>query len=182
MLTNFDPDPTAMGALKRKYEGNNKINICKEEIAQALEWIDSRAHINIISFGTNIRSWKKNPVPATASNVKSAVGFLRSLPAEGETNYYGALRAALDIEDSTPADSPNFRSTPDTMTFLTDGLPTRGEITDADVLLEWYTALNRYARVTTHVIAFGNKGVDISLLQRMAEQNNGRFVHVRERQ
>ena len=77
--------------------------------------------------------------------------------------------------------SPNFRSTPDTMTFLTDGLPTAGEITNSDVLLEWFTALNRYARVKTHVIAFGSRGVDIDLLRRMAEQNGGKFVHVRSK-
>ena len=183
MTTLFEPDPSAMNALKRKYTQNtNKIHICKEEIAYALKSLDPRAHINIISFGTRIRSWKKNPVPASNGNVNSAISFLRSLPAQGETNYYGALRAALDLGDKAPAASPNFRSTPDTMTFLTDGMPTRGEISNSDVLLEWYTALNRYARVKTHVIAFGTKGVDINLLRRMAEQNGGNFVHVREKQ
>jgi hypothetical protein len=60
-------------------------------------------------------------------------------------------------------------------------MPTQGEITDSDTLLEWFTSLNRYARVKTHVIAFGNTGVDLVLLRGMAERNGGHFVHVGER-
>ena len=60
-------------------------------------------------------------------------------------------------------------------------MPTQGEITDSDTLLEWYTSLNRYARIRTHVIAFGSKGVDNVMLRGMAERNGGRFIQVLER-
>jgi len=180
MASNFTPDTRQAQALSRKYEGTNKITICKEEIAQALKTLDPRSHFNVISFNTTIRTMSKNPISASPGNIKKAFGFLRSLPATGETNYHGALEAALDIGKTVDA-SPNFRSTPDTLTFLTDGMPTRGEMTNADTILEWYTALNRYARVRTHVICFGTKGVDLVLLRGMAEQNDGRFIHVAEK-
>jgi HEAT repeat protein len=180
MASNFVPNASQARALKLEVEGQtNKINICKEQIARTLKSLDPRSHFNVISFNTTVRTMSKNPISASPGNVKKAFGFLRSLPATGETNYYGALRAALDLGQTLDA-SPNFRSTPDTLTFLTDGMPTRGEMTDADTLLEWYTALNRYTRVRTHVICFGSKGVDLVLLRGMAERNDGRFVHVAE--
>jgi hypothetical protein len=103
-----------------------------------------------------------------------------ALVAAGETNYYDALKTALDI-GAEPDTNANFRSTPDTITFLTDGQPTKGDILDGDVLLEWYSDLNRYARVRTHTITFGTIEVDTKLLAAMAERNDGRFTLVPER-
>lgn len=177
----FEPDPRILAQLSRKYTGQTKLQICKEEIAQALKTLDPRAHFSIIVFNTTVKAFKKNPIPATPGNTSSAESWLRGLPPTGETNYYGGLRACLDLDEG-PEEISNFRSTPDTVTFLTDGMPTQGEITDSDTLLEWYTSLNRYARIKTHVIAFGNKGVDIVLLEGMAKRNGGVFVHVSEKE
>jgi hypothetical protein len=175
----FTPDPSAAKALSRDYEGRDKLTILKEEVAQALQGLDPRAHFNLVTFGTRIRTFEKNPVPASRGNIDSAIGFLKSIVGEGETNYYDSLKAALDIGDD-PDTNANFRATPDTITFLTDGQPTQGDIVDADVLLEWYTGLNRYARVKTHTTTFGLVNVDLPLLKGMAERNGGRFTLIPE--
>jgi hypothetical protein len=179
MLTLFTPDPSAAKSLSREYVGRDKLTICKEEIAQALKQLDPRAFFSVVAFGTQIRAFKSNPVPASTGNIESAVSFLQSLPGAGETNYYDALKVALDLGDQ-PDTNQDLRSTPDTITFLTDGVPTKGEVTDGDTLLEWYTGLNRYARVKTHTITFGNIGVDMPLLRGLAERNGGRFTLVPE--
>jgi len=179
MLTLFTPDPSAARALSREYVGRDKLTICKEEIAQALKALDPRAHFNVVAFGTQIRAFKKNPVPASGGNIEAAVGFLTSLPGQGETNYYDALKVALDIGDQ-PDTNADLRATPDTITFLTDGVPTKGDVIDGDTLLEWYTGLNRYARVKTHTITFGTIGIDQRLLQQLAERNGGKFTLVLE--
>jgi hypothetical protein len=175
----FTPDPSATKALSREYVGRDKLTIMKEEVAQALSGLDPRAHFNLVTFGTRIRTFEKNPVPASRGNIDSAVGFLKAIVGEGETNYYDSLKAALDIGDD-PDTNANFRATPDTITFLTDGQPTQGDIVDADVLLEWYTGLNRYARVKTHTTTFGLVNVDVPLLRGMAERNGGRFTIIPE--
>ena len=182
MDTLFEPDPRIVAALSRTYTGQTKLQICKEEVSQTLRTLHPQSHFSLIVFNTRIQSFKKNPIPSSPGNLQSAESWLRNLPPAGETNYYDGLRAALDLEEGQLDDSPNFRSTPDTLTFLTDGMPTQGEITDSDTLLEWYTSINRYARIRTHVVAFGSKGVDIVLLRGMAERNAGRFVHVMERE
>jgi VWA domain-containing protein/HEAT repeat protein len=176
----FTPDPAGARALLRDYTGRDKLSICKEEVAQALAALDPRAHFNVVAFGTQVRSFKPEPVQANPGNVEAARGFLKSLKAAGETNYYDALKAALDL-GAAPDTNPDFRATPDTITFLTDGEPTKGDIIDADVLAEWYTGLNRYARVKTHTITFGRISVDTKLLREIAERNGGVFTLVPEK-
>jgi hypothetical protein len=179
MLTLFTPDPSAARALSREYVGRDKLTICKEEIAQALRGLDPRAHFSVISFGTRIRAFKANPVPASTANIDAAIGFLTTVPGVGETNYYDALKTALDLGEE-PDTNPDLRATPDTITFLTDGVPTKGDMIDGDTLLEWYTGLNRYARVKTHTITFGEIGIDRSLLQNLAVRNGGKYTEVPE--
>jgi HEAT repeat protein len=179
MMTLFTPDPAGAKALSREYTGRNKLEICKQEIQQALEGLDPRAHFNIVAFGMQIRAFNNNPVPASKGNISSGVSFLKSLAGVGRTNYYGALKAILDI-GAEPDTNASFRATPDTITFLTDGMPNEGDINDAETLVEWYAGLNRYARVKTHTITFGTINVDSGLLKGLAERNGGRFTLVPE--
>ena len=75
----------------------------------------------------------------------------------------------------------NLDNIPDTVYFLTDGSPTRGEITSAPELLGWFENLNRFAKVRLHVVAFGNLGVDLDFLGKLAKVGGGEFIHVPER-
>jgi hypothetical protein len=179
MATLFRPSPAGTAALSREYLGRDKLSIGKEEIGHALSHMDPRAHFNVIAFGMRIRSFRPSPVPVTAGNVEEAKGFLASLVGEGRTNYYGALKSALAAGEAPDA-SPDFGPTPDTVVFLTDGLPNEGELIDADTLVEWYAGLNRYVRMKTHAIAFGVVGVDLPLLKGLAERSWGTFTLIPE--
>jgi HEAT repeat protein len=177
MLESFEPDPAAAAKLGFAPGVRSKLEICKEEVVRAFSGLDPRAHFNIVSFGTQIRAFRPQPVQASPGNVAEAKDHLERLQGDGETNYYDALRTALEIGEEPDTD-PDLKSTPDTITFLTDGEPTRGDILDADTILEWYTGLDRYARVRTHTITFGTIDVDVPLLRAIAERNGGRFTLV----
>jgi hypothetical protein len=45
-------------------------------------------------------------------------------------------------------------------------------------LLSWFNERNRFARLRVHVIAMGNTGVDVDFLRSLAEDNDGKFVHM----
>ena len=77
------------------------------------------------------------------------------------------------------APGPRFRRTPDTVFFLTDGQPTVGDITETEELLSWFREQNRFAQLRCHVIAFGDKGIDIHFLTTLATENSGKFFHLR---
>lgn len=175
----FNPDSSTASLLHGKYKDATIFEITREEVAESVASLDPRAMFNVIAFGSDVRRWQRTMVVASESNKQGARGFVHSYAANGETNFYGALTAALDLDPASLV-SPELRETLDTMVFLTDGTPTVGEITDADMLIEWYGEVNRYFRVRTHMYAFGRLEVDEDLLRKLAERNEGRFTQLFE--
>jgi len=163
--------------LGHKLTATSRIGVCKQELTYAIRELDPRTRINLIFFSNRVRQWKKFPVPA-GSNAESAISAVKNLTADGQTNYYGALRLVLGMEEEGSGWSPTFADTPDTFFFLTDGTPTDGEITKSDELLAWFKERNRFARCRVHVIAMGNTGVDVDFLRKLAENNAGKFLHM----
>jgi hypothetical protein len=167
----------ALGGLP---ESGTRFILAKNVLIQAIEKLDPRTQFSLVFFSTDVRPWKDRLVPASPGNVSAAESAIKAQPAAGETNIHGALRAALGLTDTRTLDA-SLDPIPDTVYFLTDGSPTRGEITSADELLSWFENLNRYGKVELHVIAMGNLDVDLPFLQRLAKAGGGQFIHVPER-
>jgi len=135
-----------------------------------------RTRFNIVFFSTRVRPWKDTLVVAGGMK-EQALSAIDGAALEDETNIYGALRAALGLHER-PTLAADLDPIPDTIYFMTDGTPTRGEITDTETILSWVRDVNRFAKVELHVIAMGNTGVDLDFLRRLATENGGEFVHV----
>ncbi|MFV1958431.1 MAG: HEAT repeat domain-containing protein [Planctomycetota bacterium] len=165
-----------LGGLPRQ---GTRMDLAKGVLIDALQKLDPRVRFNLVFFSSNVRPWKKRLLPATPGNVGAAISAVKAQPPKGETNIHGALKAALGLTEASALDSA-LDPIPDTVYFLTDGSPTRGEITTADELLSWFENLNRFAKVELHVIAMGNLGVDLPFLRRLAKVGGGQFIHVPE--
>ncbi len=158
---------------------STRMDLAKSVLIDALQKLDPRVRFSLVFFSTEVRPWKRRLMPASAGNVGSARSAINAQPPAGETNIHGALKAALGLHGQQTMDA-DLDPIPDTVYFLTDGSPTRGEITTADELLSWFENLNRYAKVELHVIAMGNLGVDLPFLRRLAKVGGGQFIHVPE--
>ncbi len=156
-----------------------RMMVAKEVLAGTIKSLKPQVRFNLVFFSTDVRPWKKNLVPASQGNVNAAASAVLQAPANGETNIHGALKAALGLHDK-PTLSASLDNIPDTVYFLTDGSPTRGEITSTPELLGWFRNLNRFAKVKLHVVAFGNLGVDLEFLRKLAAIGGGDFIHVPE--
>jgi hypothetical protein len=111
--------------------------------------------------------------------VDGLVSTLERVTPDGETNFHGALKAALGLHEGSTLD-PDLGPMPDTVFFLTDGRPTRGEITSMPELTSWLRDLNRFAKIRLHVIALGELNVDIDSLRALAAAGDGDTIWVRE--
>lgn len=122
-------------------------------------------YFRIIPFSTEAESFRVSSVPATAANVAAAVQYLRGLRAEGSTNIQAALERALEHEA---------RGIPIVL-FLTDGLPTVGERSQAR-LARMAADLRARARLFT----FGlGADVNVALLEELAIEGRGTAQFVR---
>ncbi len=180
MDKNIDIDPSAATKLGGIPTKGTRMQVAKQVLAGAIEKLHSKTKFSLVFFSSDVRPWKKKLVPASSGNKKSAAGAVMSAPSDGETNIHGALKAALGLHDR-PTLSAALLNIPDTVFFLTDGSPTRGEITSAPELLGWFEDINRFAKVKLHVVAFGNLGVDLEFLGKLADAGGGDFIHVPER-
>jgi Ca-activated chloride channel family protein len=123
---------------------------------------------NIVAYDDRIESFRPELQRFNDQTRAAALGFIESLYAGGSTNIDGALGTALDqLKDSS---RPNY------VLFLTDGLPTAGEVNEARIV-ERAAANNR---VRARVIAFG-VGYDVNsrLLDKLARANYGQSAYVR---
>jgi hypothetical protein len=157
-----------------------RLVIAKQVLAGAIRKLKPKVRFKLVFFSSEVRPWRKGLVPASPGNTAAAAGAIMAVPADGETNIHGALKAVLGLTDQ-PTLGARLQDMPDTVYFLTDGSPTRGEITSTPELLGWFRNLNRFAKVRLNVVAFGNVGVDLGFLRRLAEAGDGEFIHVPER-
>jgi hypothetical protein len=171
--------PDAMAKLGGRLTPGPRIQVAKSAISQAIEGLDPRTRFNVVFFSTLVKPWKDGLVVAAQPTKDAAISAIQGAPLEDETNVYGALRAAVGLHEK-PTMSAQLDPIPDTIYFLTDGTPTRGEITDGETILSWMRDVNRFAKVDLHVVAMGNLGVDLTFLSRLAAENGGEFIHVPE--
>jgi hypothetical protein len=157
-----------------------RASIAKKALEDALGRLDPRTRFSLVLFGSDVTTWKDGLVPAAPPNVADALSLLRRTRPEGETNFHGALESALGAGGRADR-PPALGDVADTVFFLTDGRPTRGEITAMPELISWFGELNRFAKVTLHVIALGDLNIDLPSLERLAAAGGGDLLHVRER-
>ena len=180
MHLNMKVDPTAAKALGGIPASGTRIHIAQQAIIDHLKRLDARTEFDIVFFQSRVAPWRGRLVKASRGAVtKATTAVLRQAP-DGETNFYGALKAAVGLH-KLPSLNPKLGAIPDTVFFLTDGRPTRGEITAMPELVSWFANLNRFAKVTLHVIGLGDLNVDLPELQRLVDAGDGGvLIHVRE--
>jgi Ca-activated chloride channel family protein len=123
---------------------------------------------NIVAYDSAIETFRPELQKFDEDTRSAAIGFVEGLYAGGSTNIDAALKRALDM--LTDSGRPTY------IIFLTDGLPTEGEMNESKIVAHSDEANNVRARV----FAFG-VGYDVNsrLLDRLARANFGQSEYVR---
>lgn len=140
----------------------NKLGAAKRELIPAIRGLDESVTFNVIVFGDNIRSWKNELIPATATNRNTGAIYVDRLDASGGTPMNAALERA-------------FQFRPQTLFLLTDGQPTDAS---AQAILDRVRQLNGARATRVHTVGLG-PDQDAQFLADLAAQNGGRFVERR---
>ncbi len=189
--------PTLSGKTGRAYTSPVKIEIAKEELVYTLAELDDSIWFDIVLFETKIERWKGELVQATSGNRDAAIAFVKKQKAreavpvrrrtpgggtrtvmtdDGRTNLWGAIEAAFGATPTQP-DDKYYRSKLDTIFLLSDGLPTDGEITSTDEILERVRQVNGFRNIVIHTIQMG-KITQSDFLKNLAEENRGTWVNL----
>jgi Ca-activated chloride channel family protein len=124
---------------------------------------------NVVSFATEVRSFRDGLAAADAGHVAAARKWVDGLEATGGTAIDAALKAALDLR---PADAGRTF----TVVFFTDGEPTVG-VTNPEKIVQGVKARNT---AQTRIFTFGvGDDVHATLLDRLAEETRAVSTYVR---
>ena len=145
-----------------------KIIQAKAAADYVLDHLGPDDRFNIVAFSTATRLFSDRPVPAARRDEGHA--FVRSLAAAGSTDINRALLEALAGADA---------ERPTVLIFLTDGLPTAGEV-DPDRIAANIAA---EAPKSVRLFAFGvGYDVDTVLLDQLSSGQRGTSTYVKPEQ
>ncbi len=143
----------------------DKIVQARNALLYVLDHLNPDDRFNIISFSSVIKAYSDRLRPM--SEVAEARPFVSSLAAEGSTDINRALLEALASVDA---------ERPATIIFLTDGLPTSGEVEPAKIVANFKNATMQNVRLFTFGVG---DDVNAILLDQLAQENRGVSAYVR---
>ena len=137
-----------------------KLAQVREAALQVLAGLDDGEAFNVILYNEGVEPFAERPVRKSPATIKSATEFLKGMTARGGTNIHDAL---LDALRQPPAEG-----TLPIVLFMTDGLPTVGQTSEA-AIRELARKGNPHQR---RIFTFG-VGVDVNtpLLEKIAYES-----------
>ncbi len=142
-----------------------KIEQAREALLYVLDHLNPDDRFNIVEFSTGAREFSRDLMPA--SEADDVVPEVERLAANGGTDINLALLSALDMVEP---------ERPTMILFLTDGLPTEGEVDPGRIIDNVADAAPENVRL----FAFGvGDDVDAILLDTLSSEHHGRTTYVR---
>lgn len=145
-----------------------KMDQAKEALKFVLNNLKQGDTFNIVAYDSEVEAFRPELQKFDDDSRNAAIGFVNGLFAGGSTNIDGTLDRGLGMLED--ADRPSY------VFFLTDGLPTVGEMNESTIA-QHAAAANK---IRARLFAFG-VGYDVNsrLLDRLARDNFGRSEYVR---
>jgi len=145
-----------------------KIEQAREALKFVLNNLREGDLFNIIAYDTDIEAFRPELQRFDESSRAAALGFVAGIHAGGSTNIDGALNTALAQLKAS--------GRPSYVLFLTDGIPTAGEVNEAKIV----DHVHKANRVRARIFAFG-LGFDVNsrLLDKLVRVNYGESEYVR---
>jgi Ca-activated chloride channel homolog len=142
-----------------------KIEQAREALLYVLDHLNPEDRFNVVEFSTGAREYARDLNPA--ADADDAAEWVRRLQATGGTDINLALLSALDMVEP---------GRPTLLLFLTDGLPTEGEVETGRIL----DNVADVAPDNVRLFAFGvGDDVDAILLDSLSGAHHGRTTYVR---
>ncbi len=150
-----------------------------EKIAQArgaahaiLEQLNPDDRLNLITFSTGVRMWQNGLQPVTKRGMANADKWIDAIDASGSTDINRALMEALAQVGEGDGSRPAY------ILFLTDGLPTQGEVDAGRIVAN--AADNRPTDRTVRLFTFGvGYDVNTDLLNTLSSEMGGLSTYVK---
>jgi Ca-activated chloride channel family protein len=145
-----------------------------EQAREALKFVINNLRegdlFNVIAYDTQVEAFRPELQRFSDDSRKQALGFVEGMYAGGGTNISGALDTAMKMLPGKLETCPTY------LIFMTDGLPTVGELNEGKIIEAVGKANPCRARLITLGVGYD---VNSRLLDRLARANFGHTDYIR---
>ncbi len=150
-----------------------RLQVARRQTLKAVQGMPKNAKFSIVTFSGNVRAWNRVPAKAGRSARYTAARILGRLRPKGGTNVFEALIYVLEGRN-VGYGSGATKST-DEVFILSDGMPSAGELTRPEEILEVVREINKLRKVRINTV-FAGSGSGAAFMKQLAEENGGVFV------
>ena len=167
-----------MGAKQAKYE------LVKKELEKVVRALPRDTICNVVFFSNEATAWRRGKggrpelVEMSDNNKAALLHYVYETAPGGSTNLFGALELALAMGERGVYDK-YYQTAYDSVFLLSDGAPSSGKIVEADAIRAEVAKINKLRRIRINTIVFGDESNNLTFMRKLAEENNGRFIHVK---
>ena len=151
---------------------NGKLQQAQNALHYILDNLNEGDRFSIVGFDNEMLSLSPTLLSVDAPSVDQARRFVSALTPRGSTDLAQALQTSLHIFAASESHNMAIRL----VVFLTDGLPTAGEVNES-AIAELAAQANRSVEARLHVFGVGYD-VNTHLLDRLANDNGGSVTYV----
>ena len=152
-----------------------RLGYALSETQRAVRALPEDAMFNIIVYGDEPKRFGRSPRRATTGTKRSANRWLEKQETQWLTNIWGGLRDAFGDHLGRSGGAKRFTDLPDTIVFLTDGVPTRGRFQGTQQIVRLVNLWNEAAGTVVHTVGIG-KDHDKDLLVSIASASGGMYA------
>lgn len=187
-----------------KREVKCRMDALKREFINTIYYMDPRVHFTVIWYEASQQPWKDQLVPATWANKLEIIKETDKLNPSGGTNVWGGLEYAYKLieqpnrPDVVAVDKKGNYATvingADTFFLMTDGAHNTGKFVkpnaqpgdscDVQAFIAELRKVNKLRKVIINTVCLGSEPngferPDASLMQSIATETGGTFVHIK---
>lgn len=141
-----------------------RLMAAKEQLRLVIGALPKTHKVNLVPFESDVAQVWRELKELNTGNRRELLKEVNKIKLARGTNTYGAIMAAMEDPEV------------DTIYLLTDGVPTVGDVTDSEEILEAVMRENRTRQITIHCISIGMKS---QLLMDLAALTGGQYKEVR---
>ncbi|XP_051768557.1 inter-alpha-trypsin inhibitor heavy chain H3-like isoform X12 [Ctenopharyngodon idella] len=142
-----------------------KIDQTRLALLRILSDLDEDDHFGLITFDSDIDTWKRELLKATKQNLENAKSFVKEIRERGATDINAAVLAGVDMINRHPREG-----TASILILLTDGDPTSGETNIERIMANVKEAIG--LKFPLYCLGFGHD-VNFDFLTKMSLENGG---------
>ncbi|CAM4731616.1 unnamed protein product [Leuciscus chuanchicus] len=142
-----------------------KIHQTRLALLKILSDLDEDDHFGLITFDSEIKTWKNELLKATKENLETAKAFVKEIRDRGDTDINAAVLAGVDMINRHPREG-----TASILILLTDGDPTSGETNIERIMANVKEAIG--LKFPLYCLGFGYD-VNFDFLTKMSLENGG---------